>query len=173
MATRKCYDLSQEQLALAKERKEKRMNKVLVTKDIGTPQLLTRRWLSLPHALNLEHPGKSRYHQVKIMTWNVCRLLLPTCILFYWILAVNKLLAQCLISMRLNPAWYHVKLSNNSDRKRIISNEWLLESRSKRAHDPWRDFATGRWHRLSPSRFWKPIAGRGNDFMYLGSWPSR
>ena len=49
------------------------MNKV---KD-GVPlQLLSRRWLSLPHA----HPKKSGYHQVKIMTWNVCRLLLATCI---------------------------------------------------------------------------------------------
>ena len=80
MATRKHYNISQEQLALAKARKEKKMNKVLVTKDSGTPQLLSRRWLSLPHALNLEHPEKSRYHQVKIMTWNVCRLLLATCI---------------------------------------------------------------------------------------------
>ena len=75
MATRKHYDPSQEQLALAKARKEKRMNK-LVTKDSIPLQLLSRRWLSLPHA----HPKKSRYNQVKIMTWNVCRLLLPTSI---------------------------------------------------------------------------------------------
>ena len=76
MATRKHYDPSQEQLALAKARKEKKMNKGLVTKDSDTLQLLSRRWLSLPHA----HPKKSGYQQVKIMTWNVCRLLLATCI---------------------------------------------------------------------------------------------
>lgn len=78
MATRKH---SQEQLALA-TRKERKTNKVLVTKDSGPlpVQLLSRRWLSLPHALNLEHPKKFRYHQVKIMTWNVCRLLLAICI---------------------------------------------------------------------------------------------
>ena len=81
MATRKHHDLSQEQLALAKARREKKMNKVLVTKDSGTLQLLSRRWLSLPHARNLVHPEKFRYHQVKIMTWNVCHLLLATCIL--------------------------------------------------------------------------------------------
>jgi hypothetical protein len=76
MATRKHYDLSKEQLALAKARKEKKMNQVSVTKGNGSLQLLSRRWLSFPH---LEHPEKSRYHQVKIMTWNVCRLLLATC----------------------------------------------------------------------------------------------
>jgi hypothetical protein len=81
MATRKRYDPSQEQLALAKARKEKKMNKVLVTKDGGPPgpQLLSRRWLSLPHALNPEHPKKSR---LKFMTWNVCRLLLSTYLYF-------------------------------------------------------------------------------------------
>ena len=79
--TQKRYDLSQEQLALAKARKEKKMDKVLVTKDGSPPQLLSRRWLSLPHALNLnpEHPKKSR---LKFMTWNVCRLLLSTYLYF-------------------------------------------------------------------------------------------
>jgi hypothetical protein len=72
-STRKRYDLSQEQLALAKSRKEKNLNKALVTKDGGPPQLLSRRWLSLPHALNPEHQKKSR---LKFMTWNVGRLLL-------------------------------------------------------------------------------------------------
>lgn len=76
-STRNRYDFSQEQLALAKARKEKNMNKVLVTKDGGppSPQLLSRRWLSLPHALNPEHQKKSR---LKFMTWNVGRLLLST-----------------------------------------------------------------------------------------------
>lgn len=78
MATRKRYDPSQEQLALAKARKEKKMNKALVTKDSGPLQLLSRRWLSPPLALNLEHPKESRYHRVKIMTWNVCLFLLVT-----------------------------------------------------------------------------------------------
>ena len=77
MATWKHNARSQEQLALAKARKEKEKNKALVTKD-NVPLLLSRRWLSLPHA----HPKKSRYHQVKIMTWNVCRLLLASCLYF-------------------------------------------------------------------------------------------
>ena len=64
---------SQEQLALAKARKEKKMNKVPLP-----VQLLSRRWLSLPHA----HPKKPHYHQVKIMTWNVCRLLLASYLYF-------------------------------------------------------------------------------------------
>jgi hypothetical protein len=76
MATRKHY-ASQEQLDLAKARKEKKMNKVLDKGPLPV-QLLSRRWLSLPHALNLEHP-KSR---LKIMTWNVCRLLLATYLYF-------------------------------------------------------------------------------------------
>ena len=81
MATRKHHDPSLEQLALAKTRKEKKMDKVLVTKD-NSPHLLSRRWLSLPYAPDLKlHPEKSHYHQVKIMTWNVCRLLLAICIL--------------------------------------------------------------------------------------------
>jgi hypothetical protein len=81
MATRKHHGPSQEQLALAKARKEKKMDTVLVTKD-NSPQLLSRRWLSSPYAPHLKlHPEKSHYHQVKIMTWNVCRLLLATCIL--------------------------------------------------------------------------------------------
>lgn len=76
MATRKHYEPSQEQLALAKARKEKKMNQALAVKDNG-PELLPRRWLSLPHTPNLsEYPEKSRYQKVKIMTWNVCRLLL-------------------------------------------------------------------------------------------------
>ena len=79
MATRRNYEPSREQLALAKARKEKKMNKVLLTKDSAVPlQLLSRRWLSLSHA----HPKKSSYHQVKIMTWNVCRLLLATYLYF-------------------------------------------------------------------------------------------
>lgn len=70
MATR---ELSQEQLALAKARKEKNKNKVVVTKANG-PELLSRRWLPLPCTPNLGHAKQSRYQQVKIMTWNVCRL---------------------------------------------------------------------------------------------------
>ena len=82
MATRKHHYPTQEQLALSKARKEKKMNEILVTKDSSPLQLLSRRWLSLPHALNLEHPKKSHYHQAKIMTWNVCRLLLVTYLYF-------------------------------------------------------------------------------------------
>lgn len=78
MATPK-YEPSQEQLALAKARKEKRMNKVFPPKDSG-PELLSRRWLSLP---NLACSEKSGYQRVKIMTWNVCRLLLVIVSLFY------------------------------------------------------------------------------------------
>ena len=77
MATRKHYDPSQEQLALAKARKEKRMNNAKDSVQVP-PQLLSRRWLSLPHS----YPKKSRYHQVKIMTWNVCRLLLASYLYF-------------------------------------------------------------------------------------------
>ena len=81
MATQKHYDPSQEQLAFAKARKEKKKNKSLATKGTDGPQLLLRPWLSLPSPPSLEHPEKSCYRQVKIMTWNVCRLLLATCIL--------------------------------------------------------------------------------------------
>lgn len=80
MDTRKHYEPSPEQLALAKARKEKKMNKILVTKD-NEPELFSRRWLSLPQTPNLEHSKKSSYQRVKIMTWNVCRPLLATCIL--------------------------------------------------------------------------------------------
>ncbi|KAF8807491.1 Endonuclease/exonuclease/phosphatase [Phlegmacium glaucopus] len=69
MATRKHYEPSPEQLALAKAREEKKMNKVLVTKDKG-PELLSRRWLSLPHTPNLDDP-KSPYQHIKVMTWNL------------------------------------------------------------------------------------------------------
>lgn len=79
MATRKHYNPSQEQLALAKARKEKKMNKVKDSVPLA-PQLLSRRWLSLPH--HDAHPKKSRYHQAKIMTWNVCRLLLASYLYF-------------------------------------------------------------------------------------------
>lgn len=80
MATRKRYEPSPEQIALAKARKEKKMNKVLAIKD-NAPRLLSRRWLSLPHTPDPEHPEKYRYQKVRLMTWNVCRLLLATCIL--------------------------------------------------------------------------------------------
>lgn len=70
MDVRKPYELTAEQLALAKARREKKKKAQALQTSVKTPPttLLHRPWLNISHAESSKNPGSG----CKILTWNVC-----------------------------------------------------------------------------------------------------